>query len=550
MKINSTKQFRSYVVSWFLLLVGLIILVASYAIYQGVKQHFTENFVKNSAIKVETIASLIDPSTHALLNTSSEKSRVYYQRLQQIFAAASENGDVFSLHYNSNQQRLVYAVHPKKNEGKTIFPLGSAFSSTDKVQEVLLSTVKNQQKTKQLKSPNQNILKTTDGYYVYSLIKSTQSNHLGLLVMKIEQQAIDSLNQQVWQSVLLYLSLLVVALMAAAIFFAKRITQPLEQLTQAIGRLIQNDFNFKLSTKKFGKLNFLAGQFNLMLHRIQSSRNELINLNKSYSRFIPHQLLKQLSNEGINSVSLGDCCERNMTILFCDIRGFTSLSEAMSPQKNFKFINHFFSQIAPVINKHGGIIDKYIGDGIMAIFPNSADEALKASIGMLNSLAEYNKHFIENKLPAIELGLGLHTGMTMLGTVGTVARMDATVISDTVNVASRVEAMTKAFATKILITNETKCALTSLSDYKIRYIANCQVPGKSKPVTLYEIFNNDPLSLQQEKLNNQAMMIQAWKIYKSGDQAKAIELYQKLSEKTPEDKSLFALIERCQSGRL
>jgi two-component system sensor histidine kinase ChiS len=169
---------------------------------------------------------------------------------------------------------------------------------------------------------------------------------------------------------------------------------------------------------------------------------------------------------------------------------------------------------------------------------------------MLSSLAQYNKNFIENKLPSVELGLGLHTGKVMMGTVGTSSRMDATVISDTVNVASRVESMTKAFSTKLLITDETKQELANISQYKIRYIANCHVPGKTNKITLYEVFNNDPLSLQQEKLQNQPGMIKAWKIYKGGDKQQAIELYQKLIEKSPSDKSLFSLIERCQSGRL
>lgn len=324
----------------------------------------------------------------------------------------------------------------------------------------------------------------------------------------------------------------------------------MEQLTLAISRLIQHDFNFKLSPKSFGSFGYLANQFNLMLVRLQKSRSELIQLNKSYSRFVPHQLLKQLTAGGVNDISLGDSCERNMTVLFCDIRGFTTLSETMSPAANFRFINRYLSQIAPVINKHGGIIDKYLGDGIMALFPNGADEALTAAIQMLESLDNYNKKLKQNKLPIIEVGLGLHTGKTMLGTVGTSSRMDATVISDTVNAAARVESMTKAFATKILITEETKKEIKDLSKYRMRYIATCQIQGKNRPVTLYEIFNNDSLSVQREKLNNQSVMIQAWKTYKNGDSALAIQMYQKLLEKSNHDKSLFALIERCQSGRL
>ncbi|MCW8997351.1 MAG: hypothetical protein OQK04_01365, partial [Kangiellaceae bacterium] len=386
--------------------------------------------------------------------------------------------------------------------------------------------------------------------FVYSVILGSKNKKVGVLVLQISPRTLAQIKKSLKEAVFLGLSILAIMLMLAAIFFARKITNPMEQLTVAISRLIQNDFNFKLSARNFGSFGYLANQFNLMLVRLQKSRNEMIRLNKSYSRFVPHQLLKQLSAGGVSEISLGDSCERQMTVLFCDIRGFTSLSETMSPQANFRFINRYLNQIAPVINKHGGIIDKYLGDGIMALFPKGADAAVQAAIEMIDSLGEYNKMLLQKKLPAIEVGLGLHSGRTMLGTVGTTSRMDATVISDTVNAAARIESMTKAFNTQILISEETKQRLNNLSQYRIRYIASCNIQGKNRPITLYEIFDNDNLTVQREKMHNQSMMIQAWKKYKDGDPAMAIQMYQKLIETSPHDKSLFALIERCQSGRL
>lgn len=527
MKIKSTKQFRSYVVSWFLVIVGLIFTIGCFVIYQVAKNHLEKKFIEDKAYQILTISNLID---------SQEHGKKRHKNLSNSLTKISTGNDVFSLNYNSINESFSPIIYSENFDHQFV----------EKNSSQLKTFIKNNN----TKTTNSLIIEKPNDFYIFSIMSNPNSNYTGLLMMQVNKYSLNKIYGDIWHQLLLSFSLLLVLLMIASLFFASRITQPMEQLTQAIGRLISNDFNFKLSSKKFGRLSFLADQFNLMLSRIQTSRNELINLNKSYSRFIPHQLLKQLTNQGVNSISLGDCCERKMTILFCDIRGFTSLSETMSPQKNFKFINHYLNQIAPVINNHNGIIDKYIGDGIMALFPTCADDALKAAIEMLKSLDKYNQHFVQNKLPAVKLGLGLHTGMTMLGTVGTVSRMDATVIADTVNVASRVEAMTKAFSTKILMTEETKAELKNLNHYKMRYIANCRVPGKSKPVTMYEVFNNDPLSMQQDKLNNQSTMIKAWKIYKSGDKETAIELYQKLIEKTPEDKTLFSLIERCQSGRL
>lgn len=386
--------------------------------------------------------------------------------------------------------------------------------------------------------------------YMYSPIRNSHSEIKGLVVLEIPPRSMTRLSEQLLRSIITGFSFLAIFSMLAAIFFARKITDPLDQLTLAISRLIKNDFSFKLSAKGFGGFGFLADQFNLMLTRVQKSREELIQLNKSYSRFVPHQLLKQLSAFGVRDISLGDCTEIEMTVLFCDIRGFTTISESMSPQANFNFINRYLSRIAPVINKRGGIIDKYLGDGIMALFPNGADQALIAGLEMLKALEEYNVELEKKHLPAIKVGLGLHSGKMMLGAVGTSSRMDATVVSDAVNAAARVEALTKSFCTEILITDETKKLLTDLSSYNIRYIAACRIRGKSKPMTLYEVYNNDSVSLQKEKAGNQAGMIKAWRKYREGDVAVAIQMYREMIEKSPNDPSLFALIERCQTGRL
>jgi len=239
-----------------------------------------------------------------------------------------------------------------------------------------------------------------------------------------------------------------------------------------------------------------------------------------------------------------------MTILFCDIRGFTRLSESMPPQENFKFINRYLNIMVPVINKYGGTIDKYMGDGIMALFPNSADDALNAAVGMMESLNKYNRSLKAKNLPNLAIGLGLHTGRMMLGTVGTNSRMDVTVISDTVNAAARIEALTKTFKTPILISEETRLRLNTFDKRNLRFIATCFIQGKSQQMTIYEVFSQDPISLRNEKLENQTEMIKAWDFYKQGDSSRAINCYQKLMEKTPMDKPQFALIEVVQKGRL
>ncbi|WP_196139846.1 adenylate/guanylate cyclase domain-containing protein [Aliikangiella sp. G2MR2-5] len=660
MEIKSNRQYRTYVISWFLLVTGLIVSLGGYGIYQLIEEHFFVRFKEEKLVLVKSLAAMIDGDSHQKLLSSNLKESKQAQSIDRRLASAiTANGNqyrLFTLIDPGNSGRLYYGIDTSKAErdfiqiysdsfefkvaldnsgkaklyhsehfgdkvtierenlnytfklidkgkevivqvndipvlfirtsnslngfynkieihkkskgvlknkikigsvthyfsyrfvskGDSIHQPGDSFFSENSLQKALTSAIRNQGS----KGVHPFTEDTLSSQFAFAQIRNSKGTSIGLIVLQIPRSELTKLRESLLKPIILGMSVLAIFFMLAAIFFARKVTSPLEQLTIAIARLIQNDFNFKLSPKAFGSFGYLANQFNLMLMRVHKSRGEMIRLNKSYSRFVPHQLLKQLSAGGVSDIALGDCCEREMTVLFCDIRGFTTLSETMSPEANFRFINRYLSQIAPVINKNGGIIDKYLGDGIMALFPGGADTAVTAAIQMLEALDEYNKKLRQKKLPIIEVGLGLHTGNTMLGTVGTASRMDATVVSDTVNAAARVESMTKAFATKILITEETKRSLKDLSKYRIRYIASCFIQGKSKPVTLYEVFDNDNFSLQKEKLHNQTTMIRAWKAYKQGDTALAIQMYQKLIETSPNDKSLFALIERCQSGRL
>src|ERR687886_1812196 len=166
--------------------------------------------------------------------------------------------------------------------------------------------------------------------------------------------------------------------------------------------------------------------------------NELFQLNKAYARFVPNQFLQFLEKSSIIDVELGDQVQLEMSVLFSDIRDFTTLSETMTPEDNFKFINSYLSRMEPVINENHGFIDKYIGDAIMALFSGEADHAVKAGIAMMHRLVEYNQYCARAGCAQIQIGIGINTGSLMLGTVGGPNRMDGTVISDAVNLASRV----------------------------------------------------------------------------------------------------------------
>ena len=266
----------------------------------------------------------------------------------------------------------------------------------------------------------------------------------------------------------------------------------------------------------------------------------------AYGRFVPQQLLRLLHAKSILDLALGEQTEKTMTILFSDIRDFTRLSESMSPQQTFSFINSYLGEMEPVISRHGGIVDKYIGDAIMALFPSGADKGLQSAIGMLAQLRTYNAGQVRAGYPPIRIGIGLNTGIVMLGTIGGTQRMEGTVLSDAVNLASRLEETTKAYQTPLLISEHTLYALRDASKYCIRFLDRIRVKGKSQPQSVYEVFDNDSPETRTGKLATRTGFEEAVAYYHLKAMDKAIPLFEACLRDVPGDRPAQIYLERCR----
>jgi len=227
-------------------------------------------------------------------------------------------------------------------------------------------------------------------------------------------------------------------------------------------------------------------------------------------RFVPYEFIKSLGRKHITDVELGDHVEREVTVLFGDIRNYTGLSEAMTAEENFQFIRIFNGLMSPIIHQHKGFINQYLGDGIMALFPHEPTDALKAAIAMQQQLHQYNIQRLANGSTEINMGIGFHTGSLVMGIIGDAKRMDATTIADVVNTASRIESLTKYFGTSILLSEESHQRILSTNDqisepgFQFRYHGLVQVKGKKKAIGLYECFDGDLPEIRNLKAESSA----------------------------------------------
>jgi len=264
-------------------------------------------------------------------------------------------------------------------------------------------------------------------------------------------------------------------------------------------------------------------------------------------RFIPHEFLECLNKGDVLDLRLGDHIKKDMTIFFSDIRSFTELSERLTVEENFAFINSYLARVVPLVTENGGFVDKYIGDGIMALFAmeGGADAAIRTAIQMQAKVVEYNGHRAKMGYKPIGMGVGIHTGALMLGVIGVDDRMENTVISDAVNLSSRLQAITKAFNISLAISEQSFKELADPGEYKYRFIGKVKVKGKAAPVSVFEIFDGIAPELFERKMKANTFFEQGMLAYYQKEFGDAMYYFKRVLEIIPEDGAASFYLENC-----
>jgi predicted ATPase/class 3 adenylate cyclase len=233
---------------------------------------------------------------------------------------------------------------------------------------------------------------------------------------------------------------------------------------------------------------------------LQRSLERQRRLTEAQARFVPTEFLEGLSRRTIVDVALGEYVRKEMSILFSDIAGFTTLIEAMQPQEHIGFINEYLSFMEPALLQNGGFVDSYIGDAILALFQGAADDALRGGIALRAALDQLNADRRSRGQPLIRMGVGVNTGMLTMGIIGGPQRLHPGVIGDPVNLAARVESMTRRFGSFMLVSHHTRDALTDPSRFALREVARVRVRGRVTPVTLYEVLDAESAATRDARL--------------------------------------------------
>ncbi|WP_109830557.1 adenylate/guanylate cyclase domain-containing protein [Reichenbachiella versicolor] len=393
---------------------------------------------------------------------------------------------------------------------------------------------------------------------------ASMETEFGQLVERTKLWAKEEFDMLTFYFAVTVVILVLISIVISAII-AHKITQPLTRLTAHITQFVDSNFTLEsdhpISTSKdeIGSLtqnfsilkNEVISQMKFFKQRVEERTIELANANKKLikvseanDRFVPTEFVNILNKKGIEEVELGDQKECEMTIVFTDIREFTHISESLTPQENFDFLNHYLGGIVPIIKKHGGFIDKFIGDSVMALFPGKADDAILAAMEFNDFVTEFNLWLEGNKkIEPIKIGTGIHTGNMILGTVGHDDRMETTVISDAVNTAARVERLTKHYGVQIMATAATLDRLEDPELFNIRFLDKVKVKGKKESLSVMEImFEHEIAKIDYNDRYHEGIFLLEQKKLKE-----TAELFKELLEINPNDKALKRFLKKYKN---
>lgn len=312
---------------------------------------------------------------------------------------------------------------------------------------------------------------------------------VGALYLGFSEDAITSALASARNQALLITLLMVLAGLGGAVGLAALLSRPIFRLVRATGAIAAGNFNISLPVASRDELGVLTESFN----RMARSLREKEMIKRAFTRYVAREVVEEILKNPEKMVLTGE--RREVTVLFCDVRGFTPMSERMSPEDVVLLLNDFYNLMIETTFKHDGTLDKFLGDAVMAVFgapiahPDHSARAIRTALAMQEGIGGLNERRTQQGKEPISVGIGVSAGEAVAGTVGTEDRMEYTVIGDSVNLAARLESNAKPH--QILISQRTYERVRDLVE--ARPLGRIRVKGKEEEVEVYEVLGLAPV---------------------------------------------------------
>ena len=372
----------------------------------------------------------------------------------------------------------------------------------------------------------------SDDYYgskISVLGQIADKNNTGryYLLVTTDTSSLYTQRSDLFARVIIYSFLAIVALIIIILLSALNTMRVIKKASKTVKKLSKGDLSARVNYRSNDELGQICSEVNEMGQNLEKLFDEKDKTERFYYKFVPEKFRELLGKENFTDLELGDAKSCELTVLFTDIRGFSINSEMMTAKENFAFANIIYGKMGPIVRKNNGFVDKYIGDAVMGLFEN-ADDAVRCGIELYRSIVLDPKTAEELNVSDINIGIGVHTGMAMVGIVGEAERLSGTVISETVNMSSRLESLTKQYHTAMLVSKSTIDRMKDPDSLDLRYLGIVQVAGVNEVEALYEVLDCLPENVKGPRSANNQDLKEAIRLFALGRRGEAVSALQQI----------------------
>lgn len=340
-----------------------------------------------------------------------------------------------------------------------------------------------------------------NGEWIYALgpIRNSAGEVVGIYETGKDLNVIHQSNAIIQDRLVNIFVIIGIILFAAISLMAYYQLSSINKLRRYVNQFAAGVWDVQVRLRTRDEVEELGEMFNMMARSIRRYIQEMMRLNNAYFRFVPQQFLKVLGKTNMAEISLGEQQKRRAAILVCQMRNFADFSAKLTTEENFRFINSFLRTFGPVIRKHGGFIIRYLGPGMLTLFPNDTASALKAAVKLRNVLGQYNESRRREGFEPVEIGIAVHTGDVMLGIIGEEQRMEGSVVSHNVDLTQELEYLSAKLGAYILLTGDAMRLIPGQMIGRHRRLGTIRIDEDQPPVELYDCFEADPEPVRRLK---------------------------------------------------
>ncbi|MCL2229625.1 MAG: adenylate/guanylate cyclase domain-containing protein, partial [Treponema sp.] len=374
-----------------------------------------------------------------------------------------------------------------------------------------------------------------DWAYAQIMIYNSKGEAAGMFEVGFDMTGYELNNAKLKRNVTFTVAVICLIILFVLAVTISVIIRQLSSVARVLKAISDGKRHERVRYKARDELGRVSHGLNNMAEELQIQFDRITRLNESTIRFVPVQFMEHLGVSDISKMKLGDNVLRDLSVLFFDIRAFSINSEMMTSHENFIFINEILGIAGPIIRKNEGFVDKFIGDAAMALFVNGID-AVRAGIELYQKLVIDKTTRVKIGVDGINIGVGIHTGSVMMGIVGENERLSSTVISANVNLASRLEGLSKQTGSGVLISKDTMNQLTGReSEFSYRFIGMVRAAGVNEVLGLFDIIDALPQKDRKLRLLTKKVFESGVRKFHTKDYAAAVHRFEKVIEADPGD---------------